>query len=135
MRPARLCGLFYWRPNSVFNVRSMMSDPENTLLQRIVESDQQWIGYAWLVLLAMWGGTANYISRMKKARRPFSLFELIGEWVVSGFCGLITAYLCMHLGWDFKFTAAAAGIAGHMGGRGLGFIEHWIIHRKFGNLE
>lgn len=34
----------------------------------------------------------------RKNKLPFSLVELFGEWAISGFAGLITAYLCAEMG-------------------------------------
>lgn len=87
------------------------------------------IGYLWFVLLALWGGTASYIARMKKRGIPFSLMELIGEWSISGFSGLVTALVCVNLDMSFELTAASAGIAGHMGGRAIGMMEVYLTDR------
>lgn len=81
------------------------------------------LGFVWFFLLAMWGGTASYLARIRKAKMPFSLMELIGEWTVSAFAGLITALICTELHFSFYVTAAAAGIAGHMGGRAIALTE------------
>lgn len=89
-------------------------------------------GYLWMVVLALWGGTASYLSRLKQDRAlTFSLAELAGEWAISGFSGLLMAYICteMHMSW--YMTAVATGITGHMGGRGLFMIERFI-KRRFG---
>ena len=87
-------------------------------------------GYFWLVILALWGGTAGYISRLKQNRgMVFSLAEWVGELTISGFAGLIMAYLCaeMHVSW--YMTAVATAITGHMGGRALYMIEGFIRTR------
>lgn len=87
-------------------------------------------GYFWLVILALWGGTASYISRLKQNRgMAFSLAEWVGELTISGFAGLIMAYLCaeMHMSW--YMTAVATAITGHMGGRALFMIEIFIRGR------
>ena len=87
-------------------------------------------GYFWLVILALWGGTASYISRLKQNRgMVFSLAEWVGELTISGFAGLIMAYLCaeMHMSW--YMTAVATAITGHMGGRALYMIETFIRTR------
>lgn len=83
------------------------------------------IGFIWLCLLAMWGGTASYLTRLKATKAPFSLMELLGEWAVSAFAGIITAYICYEAGLSFYATAALAGISGHMGGRAIAFLEGW----------
>jgi len=44
--------------------------------------------YIWFVGLACIGGTANYIGKVKKNKeKAFSIVELLGEWVLSGFAG------------------------------------------------
>jgi hypothetical protein len=83
------------------------------------------LGYLWFVLLALWGGTVSYISRVRKNKTPFSLVELLGEWTISGFAGLITAYICAEMEFSFYVTAALTGICGHMGGRAIFILENW----------
>ena len=85
------------------------------------------LGFLWFFLIAIWGGTASYISRIRKAKVPFSLMELIGEWAVSAFAGIITAFVCSELEFSFFATAALAGIAGHMGGRAIALIEDLVV--------
>lgn len=87
------------------------------------------LGHLWLIVLAIWGGTVNYISRIKTSKAAFSITELIGEWTISGFAGIMTALVCHSLEWDWYLTAAATGIAGHMGGRAIGLAEHWFSNR------
>jgi len=108
--------------------------PEQTI-KAVVESSA---GYLWFVFMAIWGGTASYVSRLKKTRSAFSIVELVGEWSISGFSGIVTAYICTSLKLDFYITAAAAGIAGHMGGRGIYLIELYFQKRGkafMGNSE
>lgn len=87
------------------------------------------MGYFWMIALAIWGGTASYITRIRKAKMPFSIVELIGEWAISGFVGVITALACYKLQFDFVTTSACAGIAGHMGARAIGMFEHYLTER------
>ena len=87
------------------------------------------LGYIWFIFLAAWGGTVNYITRRKTDKSPFSIVELVGEWVISGFSGLITAFICQEMAIPFMYTAAAAGVAGHMGGRGIYLIEKFLQKR------
>lgn len=90
-------------------------------IQDIFESG---IGYIWFILLAVWGGTVNYISRLKENQQiKFSFVELIGEWAISGFAGLLTAYVCVALEFSFPMTAFFTGVAGHMGGRAIFMFE------------
>lgn len=85
------------------------------------------LGFLWFFLIAVWGGTASYVSRLRKSKAPFSIMELIGEWTVSAFAGLITALFCSELQFSFYVTAAAAGIAGHMGGRAIALTERALL--------
>lgn len=91
------------------------------------------IGFAWLVIIAIWGGTASYLGRLKKKKGKFSMVELIGEWTISGFAGIITAYFCQEFSLSFFMTAALAGISGHMGGRAIFLIEQ-IFEKKAKSL-
>lgn len=93
------------------------------VIKDLVESG---LGYIWFVLLALWGGTANYVNRIRRAKTAFSFVELVGEWTISGFAGLITAYVCAYMGMDFYMTAALAGISGHMGGRSIFIMEKYF---------
>lgn len=81
------------------------------------------ISLFWFVALAAWGGTVNYLSRLKRYKTTFSFIELMGEWAISGFAGLITAYACAANDVSYPLTAALSGIAGHMGGRAIYILE------------
>jgi hypothetical protein len=98
------------------------------ILKQLIDAG---LGYVWFVLLAIWGGTVNYISRRKKDKAPFSVVELIGEWSISGFAGVITVLICQEMGMSVMLTAAGAGIAGHMGGRSI-FIVEQLFQNKLG---
>ena len=84
------------------------------------------VGFVWFLLLAAWGGTASYISRIKKMQTRFSIMELVGEWTISAFAGVVTAFICYEMQFSFYATAALAGIAGHMGGRAIALLENFI---------
>ena len=84
------------------------------------------VGFLWFLLLAAWGGTASYLSRIKKMKTPFSIMELVGEWTISAFAGIVTAFICYEMQFSFYATAALTGIAGHMGGRAIALMEHFI---------
>jgi len=81
--------------------------------------------YVLFVLMSVWGGTAAYISRLKRSGRIFSLVELIGEWSISGFSGIVTGFICHAYGVDYYITLAAVGISGHMGGRLIFIVERF----------
>ena len=84
------------------------------------------VGFVWFLLLAVWGGTASYLSRIKKMKTRFSIMELVGEWTISAFAGVVTAFVCYEMQFSFYATAALAGIAGHMGGRAIALLENSI---------
>jgi hypothetical protein len=115
-----------------FNNGSFMAQYGNSKKQERTRMDEwesafsevlrQWGTYSYLVLLAIWGGTVSYIRRMKRGGLPFSLAELIGEAVVSGFIGLSTAYLCKANNIDFYESAFLIGMSGYMGGTGLSLL-------------
>jgi hypothetical protein len=88
-------------------------------------------GYVWFALLALWGGTVSYISRVRRNNAPFSFVELIGEWTISAFAGIMTALICQELEFSLILTAALAGISGHMGGRAIYMLEQ-LVCKKMG---
>lgn len=80
-------------------------------------------GTIWLAILAIWGGTASYIGRQRKMNKQFRLVELIGEWIISGFAGVVVAYVCYEFQFSWSLTCFMSGIAGHMGGRAIYLLE------------
>lgn len=82
------------------------------------------LSWIWVLLLAIWGGTASYIARVRRMKTPFSLVELVGEWTISGFAGVVTGYLCVAANFPPYMTMAFAGISGHMGGRAITLMEN-----------
>jgi len=86
--------------------------------------------YLWFISLACLGGTANYISKLKQNKsKTFSIAELLGELLISGFTGLMTYYLCMDQGLSIPLTSFAVGVAGHMGGRGMYLFEQYVLSK------
>lgn len=87
--------------------------------------------YVWVVVLSWWGGFASYIRKVRMGLTPrFSLVELIGELVISGFSGMITYFFAVAAEFDGYITAALVGMAGHMGSRIFYFAEMYI-QKKF----
>jgi hypothetical protein len=81
-------------------------------------------GYVGLILLAIWGGTVKHISNLKKGKvEVFSIAGLLGEWVISGFAGILTAYVCFELNMSWHMTAFFVGIAGHLGAHSITLLE------------
>ena len=108
-----------------------MPNEKIPLLQRLAEDGGPIWGYIWFIVLAVWGGTANYISRIRRDKAiRFSVAELTGEWTISALAGLLTAYLCAEMEFSYYITAVAVAIAGHMGGRALYLIED-MTRRRF----
>lgn len=96
-------------------------------LSKLIEGG---LGYVWFLVLAIWGGTVNYLSRIKQGKvEVFSFAELVGEWAISGFAGLLTAYICTEMNLSWHMTAVMTGIAGHMGGRAIFIFESYFKSR------
>lgn len=92
----------------------------------------QLLTYLWVMVLAAWGGIASYIRRVKSGTaEKFSVMELIGEIVISGFTGVLTFWLCELAGFPGLLTAAFVGISGHMGSRAIALMED-SFKRKMG---
>ena len=87
------------------------------------------LGYLWFVLLAVWGGTVSYISRIRRGNFTFSFVELVGEWTISAFAGVMTALICQEMEFSLLLTSAFAGMSGHMGGRAVYMLEGFLCIR------
>lgn len=108
-----------------------MREPEQFLV-KLVEAG--W-AYIWFLLLAIWGGTVNYITRIKGGKiKAFSFVELIGEWSISGFAGVLAAFICVEFELSWHMTAFLTGLAGHQGGRAIHFFENYV-RSKFPGVE
>lgn len=83
-----------------------------------------WLTYAWVVLLASWGGVVNFMRKVRTGvARPFNVAEFIGELATSAFVGVITFWLCEMAMLDPLLSAALVGISGHMGSRAIFHLE------------
>lgn len=96
-----------------------------------------WITYVWVLGLAVWGGIVNYITKIKDGTiSRFSVTELVGELVTSGFIGFLTFLMCQHTGMSDLVTGVLVGISGHMGARAITLaekaVESWV-RRRFGS--
>lgn len=94
------------------------------------------ITYAGVVLLALWGGTVNFCSRLMQQdrRRRFSLAELFGELATSGLAGVLIFWLLEYMNTPPLLTASLIGISGHMSSRTLFLIERMLQNRLMINL-
>ena len=82
------------------------------------------ITYGWVIALSCWGGVANYIRKVKAGQaEKFSVLEIVGEVVISGFTGVLTFWLCELSAFPPLLTAALVGVSGHMGSRAIALLE------------
>lgn len=82
--------------------------------------------YGVVLVAALLGGIANWYIKAKNSAEGYSLAALVGELCVSAFAGVIAFWLCEAFGVDPLLTAAAVGMAGHAGARGLDWLERVI---------
>lgn len=100
-----------------------MNEPED-LFTKLASSA---VGYLFLLGLAIWGGTVNYLTRIKQGKvEKFSFAELVGEWTISGFAGVLTFYICSELELSWNMIAFFSGISGHLGGRAIFIFENYF---------
>lgn len=97
----------------------------SNLIRELLSSGIAWV---WFVLLAVWGGTVNYIKRRRKDGTPFSLIELTGEWTIAGFAGVVTGLICMHYEVPLYLMFAIVAISGHAGGRAIEALESKLLN-------
>jgi hypothetical protein len=77
--------------------------------------------------MALSGGLINWLGQTKNVQNGrFSVFELFGELFTSGFVGVGLFMFIDSMNQPMGFSAAAAGIGGHMATRFLFLIEHRI---------
>lgn len=95
--------------------------PSDTLsfLQRLQEYGI--LGYAWILLVSFWAGTAKYLTSLN-GQRP-TILGWLSETCVSGFVGIISAMTCQYYQLDFLLTSAITGICAHNGTRSLYLIS------------
>jgi hypothetical protein len=87
---------------------------------------------SWILLigLSLWGGVASFIRKMKDGHaRAWNFTELVGELVVSGFTGVVTANVCDYISTSAPLKYALVGIASHMGSRALFKLEG-VLNQK-----
>lgn len=84
--------------------------------------------YAWIVALSCWGGAVSFVRRFQEGR-PWTILELIGELVTSGFAGVLTFWGCEAAGIDSLIAAILVGVSGHMGTRAIVLFELSVKRR------
>lgn len=86
--------------------------------------------YGWVSVIAMWGGAASYIRRVRLGQSaPFSFTEFIGELVTSSFFGIMTFWLCEASAINPLLTAAFVGMSGHMGSRFVYIMSSFVTKK------
>lgn len=91
-----------------------------------------WLTYLWVFGLAMLGGAASFVRRVRSGQAKYSnIVELVGELVISAFAGLVTFFLCQSSKLDPMLTAAFIATSGHMGTR-LIFLAEELLVKRFG---
>jgi hypothetical protein len=86
--------------------------------------------YAFFLAIAMIGGLVSWFAKVRAGTiQMYNLSGMIGELATSGFAGLLTFWLCAY--WDVPqtLTAAAVGMAGHMGTKAIQEMEAWAERR------
>ncbi len=105
--------------------------PSDTLsfIQRLQEYGI--LGYAWILLVSFWAGTAKYLTSLN-GQKP-TIFGWLSETCVSGFVGIIAAMTCQYYQLDFLLTSAITGICAHNGTRSLYLIGEILKKNTVGN--
>jgi hypothetical protein len=87
--------------------------------------------WIWLVLITLLGGVASFVRKMRESHvRVWNFTEFVGEIVISGLAGLITANICQWQDFPMPLTYALTGIGAHMGSRAL-FKAEALFDTKF----
>lgn len=111
-------------------------DKDVTFMPEKSPETYAWITYAWVFALASWGGIVGYIRKVKTGLSPrFSLTEMIGEIVTSGFFGLLTFWGAQASGLDQLMTAVLVGISGHAGARTMFILERFLQTKTGVNIK
>lgn len=113
-------------------MRQNMPADNLSFLQRLAEYGL--LGYAWLIVISIWGGTVRYITDVKRGDKP-SFMSWLYEAIISAFVGIITAMLCQYYHLDFLLTSAITGMAAHNGTRTLYVIAEVLKKKAQVNLS
>jgi CHASE2 domain-containing sensor protein len=86
--------------------------------------------YGFVLAVSLLGGIVGWFNKVRKGELQGSdLRVLMGELTTSALAGLLTFWICEWSGVSPLLTAAMAGVAGHMGTRGIvlleGLYERW----------
>lgn len=81
------------------------------------------------IIFAFWGGLCHYIGGVRRGQRKWSLFEVLGDLVVSGFTGSLGFAGAVYLDLNFAATILVVGMSGHMGARSVFLLERYLLDR------
>ncbi len=96
--------------------------------------DSGWLTYVLILLLSIWGGFVNYLGRIKAGVvKRFDLIELVGEFAISSFSGLLFGLIALSFNADSLMAMAIAGVAGHAGARAV-YMLNSIFESKLTSL-
>ena len=111
-----------------------MKEPEIMIIKvlySLVESGMQYLGY---VLLAVAGGFANHIRRLRTGEiKSFKVTPLLIDLFISGFAGSLVALLANYFELPNELVYFLAGISGHLGARSI-FILQIAASKKIEKL-
>lgn len=109
----------------------------NEELKHVVEAAAKdptgygWMTYAWVCLIAGWGGLVRFLNSMRERKESFreSLVTLLIGLVTSLFVGVLTFYACEIANFDKLTTALCVAGTGHLGAQAMQIIEKGVIQR------
>ncbi len=79
--------------------------------------------FIWVSFWGAVGGTVRYIQKIKNGYCRFSVTELVGEWVISGFVSILTFLLCSSSHLDLYLSVFLCGVTAHMGSSAIVLLE------------
>lgn len=85
--------------------------------------------YVLLLLMSLWGGLVNYLSRMRTESILFRFLELFIDTAISCFAGFLVGIAALSMGVSPLLSMAIAGVAGHAGCRTLFLLDRIFIRR------
>lgn len=91
--------------------------------------EPSWFTFLTIVILAIWGGLVNYLSKLRNAAKVFSWCELLLELSISAFAGLMIGLMLFSFNVNIYMCLALAGISGHAGGRTMFYLDKYWTER------
>lgn len=97
--------------------------------------DLNWFAVAMMFVLSVWGGTVNYLGRIKSGViKRFDLLELIVELAICSFAGVTVGLIAFSFNVNPLMTFALVGVAGHAGGRTVYFMDR-IFQKRLSSIS